>query len=72
MVQHPARKALQKRLKGPGFYKGTIDGDFGKSTPSAIHPAFGLAGQSLLGSRPPGQFGAVVRAVAAQRDLPAK
>ncbi|MBC7737205.1 MAG: caspase family protein [Candidatus Saccharibacteria bacterium] len=44
MFKQPARKALQKILKENSFYTGPIDGDFGKSTTTAIKKAFGLAG----------------------------
>ena len=44
MFKQPARKALQKILKENSFYTGPLDGDFGKSTTTAIKKAFGLAG----------------------------
>ena len=44
MFKPPARKALQKILKEHSFYSGPLDGDFGKSTQTAIKKAFGLAG----------------------------
>ncbi len=37
-----ARKALQKLLKENSFYDGPLDGDYGKSTQSAIRKAYGL------------------------------
>ena len=44
MFKQPARKALQKILKEHSFYNGPLDGNFGKSTATAIKKAFGLAG----------------------------
>ena len=43
MFKPPARKALQKILKERSFYNGPLDGDFGKSTQTALRKAFGLA-----------------------------
>jgi len=36
------RQGVQRLLKANNFYKGPIDGDFGKSTQAAINAAFGL------------------------------
>lgn len=44
MFKPLARKALQKILKERSFYTGPLDGDFGKSTQTAIKKAFGRAG----------------------------
>ena len=44
MFRQPARKALQKLLKDNSFYTGPLDGDFGKSTQTALKKAFGLTG----------------------------
>jgi peptidoglycan hydrolase-like protein with peptidoglycan-binding domain len=44
MFKEPARKALQKMLKANAFYDGPLDGDFGKSTQTAIRKAYGLPG----------------------------
>ena len=51
------RRAVQERLRAQGFYKGTVDGRFGRATRVAVHawqvdagwmPADGLATQALL------------------------
>jgi hypothetical protein len=44
MFKTPARKALQKILKSNAFYDGPLDGDFGKSTQTALKKAYGLPG----------------------------
>jgi len=44
MFKTPARKALQKLLKANAFYDGPVDGDFGKSTQTALQKAYGLPG----------------------------